>query len=202
MFGGLNLANATAGGPMSYGMFGGGNAAPAASGGLLGQLSQPQQINRPMVMPSGGPNVQQTKPMFGSVGFGQPIPFNKQPTLPSGGPNMPKPLPNAPIEVSPAEPFKPILAEVAGYVNGGDNPSPNSPPPPVADLFNRPLPLPTFGGGMAPAVPQPIDFGLGSQQMSFGNPLGGMNNWFSNFIAPRPPAPASMMPMKGMFGVR
>lgn len=199
MFGAFKLPTANSGGPMAYGMFGA-SPAPAASGGLLGQLSEPQQLNRPMVMPSGGPNVQQTKPMFGSVGLGQAMPFNKPMVMPSGGPNMPTPLPNAPVEVSPAKPFNPFIKTISGFLGGGDNPSPDSPPPPLADLFNRPLP--TFGGGMAPAVPQPVDFGLGGQQMSFGNPLGGMNNWFSNFIAPRPPAPVSMMPMKGMFGVR
>lgn len=230
MFGGLNLANATAGGPMSYGMFGGGNAAPAASGGLLGQLSQPQQLNRPMAMPSGGPNVQQTKPVsaMGGVGFGQAMPFVKSMTLPGGGPNTPTPLPT-PVEgpmpeIGPAEPTNPIVRAICGLppvpsgsggggfvrptfgggilgsFGGGDNPSPNTPPTPLADLFNRPLP--SLGGGMAPAVPQPVDFGLGGQQMGFGNGMGSMNNWFSNFTAPRPPAPAPMMPMKGMFGVR
>lgn len=86
---------------------------------------------------------------------------------------------------------------------GGDNPSPTLQQAPLADLFNRPMP--SFGGGMAPSVPQPVDFGLGGQQMGFGNGMGNMNNWFSNFTAPRPPAmaaPAPMMPMKGMFGIR
>jgi hypothetical protein len=65
-----------------------------------------------------------------------------------------------------------------------------------------------IGGGMAPSMPNAVDQGLGMQQMNFGNPMGGMNNWFSNFAAPRPmpapapAAPAPMMPMKGMFGVR
>ena len=63
-----------------------------------------------------------------------------------------------------------------------------------------------LGGGMAPSMPNAVDQGLGMQQMNFGNPMGGMNNWFSNFTAPQPmpapAAPAPMMPMKGMFGVR
>jgi hypothetical protein len=72
------------------------------------------------------------------------------------------------------------------------------------DIFNRP----SINFGMAPSTPNSVDQGLGGQQMDFGNQMGGMNNWFSNFSAPRPmpaPAPADpapMMPMKGMFGVR
>ncbi len=188
MFGGLNLANATSGGPLGYGMSGA-NSAPAASGGLLGQLGQPQQLNRPMVMPSGGPNMPRPSP--DAPVFDGPMPEV------SGQLDLSNPIVAAWCGVPPMPTNRP-----SGF-GGGDNPSPNSPPPPVADLFNRPLP--PLGGGMAPAVPQPIDFGLGGQQMSSGNPLGGMNNWFSNFIAPRPPAmtaPAPMMPMKGMFGVR
>jgi hypothetical protein len=97
--------------------------------------------------------------------------------------------------------FKPVLGGgLFGGFGGGDNPSPRPQLPPVTDLFNRPLP--SLGGGMAPSVPQPVDFGLGGQQMGFGNGMGSMNNWFSNFTAPRPPAPAPMMSMKGMFGVR
>lgn len=82
----------------------------------------------------------------------------------------------------------------------------------MMDIFNRPpsgmggMPqpqvsqMPSFG---APSMPNAVDQGLGMQQMNHGNPMGGMNNWFSNFTAPRPmPAPAPMMPMKGMFGVR
>ena len=229
MFGGLNLANAFGGGQMGYGMFGGGSPAPAGSGGLMGQVSSTQQLNPQMAMPSGGPNVQQQKPAFPSMA--QAIPMTREMQMPSGGPNMPTPLPTSggpmPEMGGPAEPTDPIVRAICGLPpvptgapsggggwarpfmgggflgGGGDNPSPNGPPTALTDLFNRPMP--SFGGGMAPSVPQPVDLGLGGQQMGFGNGMGSMSNWFSNFTAPRPPAmaaPAPMMPMKGMFGVR
>lgn len=81
---------------------------------------------------------------------------------------------------------------------GGHAPPPKSPTAGFGNNFNGSI----FNGGMAPSMPNAVDQGLGMQQMNYGNPMGGMNNWFSNFTAPRPmPAPAPMMPMKGMFGV-
>jgi hypothetical protein len=188
-----------------------GNFNAGGSGGLFGQVSPMPQT---MAMPSGGPNTQQSVPP--GMGMGQPAPFGGPMVMPSGGPNMPTPLPtpvDGPMpEIGPAEPLDPIVRAICGLPpmsatpntpagGGGDNPSPRGQPmPPISDLFNRPLP--SFGGGMAPAVPKPIDYGLGGQQMGFGNGMGSMNNWFSNFTAPRPPAAAPMMNMKGMFGVR
>ena len=205
MFGGLNLANAFGGGQRGYGMFGG-SPAPAGSGGLMDQVSSTQQLNPQMAMPSGGPNVQQQKPAFPSMA--QAIPMTREMQMPSGGPNMPTPLPTSggpmPEMGGPAEPTNPIVRAICGLPPAPTGtPTPNGPPTALTDLFNRPTP--SFGGGMAPSVPHPVDLGLGGQQMGFGNGMGSMSNWFSNFTAPRPPAmaaPAPMMPMKGMFGVR
>ena len=146
----------------------------------------------------------------------------------SGGPNMPTQVDSVLPQIGPMEPADPVTRAICGLppvptgspsskggwvkpsFGGGDNPTPSQQSS-LFDLFNRSMP--SFGGGngspfgigMAPSMPQQFDFGLGLQQMGTGNPMGGMNNWFSNFTAPRPPAPtapAPTMPMKGMFGIR
>ena len=161
---------------------------------------QVSQMNRLPITPSGGPNVQKLSPMPLLGGAGMPI--DKPAVMPSGGPNVPQ-----------QEPFDFITRAVCGLP-----PMPTQTPMqprqfdnnmsglPV-DIFNKDMSF-FGGGGMAPSTPKAIDFGLGTQQMDTGNEMGGINNWFSNFAppapmpAPMPAAPAPMMPMKGMFGVR
>ena len=129
-------------------------------------------IGKPMVMPSGGPNIQQQEPL--------------------------DPITRAVCGLPPIPTQRPMQPRQFDNNMGGFS---------MPDIFNRDMSF--FGaGGMAPSVPKGIDFGLGGQQMDTGNPMGGMNNWFSNFTppmpmpAPAPAAPAPIMPMKGMFGVR
>jgi len=218
MFGGFKLPTA------NTGMFG---AANGGMGGINGVVSSAQPMNQQMMLPSGGPNVQQpipqpavtSAPAFnGGLGVGQPMPFNRPMVMPSGGPNAPTPLP-LPVEgptpeIGPAEPTNPIIRAICGLP-----PVPNTPSVQprqfdgnmfgggASDLFNRSLPV--MGTRMAPSTPKSVDQGLGMQQTDRGNVMGGLNNWFSNFIAPRPmPAPVAPLPqfpsfnMKGMFGVR
>ena len=133
------------------------------------QVSGPQQMQRPMTMPSGGPNTGTPMPSAPDfVGISGPTPMNDAIAIACG--------------VTPP-------SATGGQVRPGNG-----------------GPMGGMGGGMAPSMPNAVDQGLGMQQMNFGNPMGGMNNWFSNFTAPRPmpapAAPAPMMPMKGMFGVR
>lgn len=146
------------------------------------QVSGPQQMQRPMAMPSGGPNT------------GAPMP-----SAPDGfsvGINGPSSIDEA-IAIACGIPPSQINRGPGG--NAQNNPMPQ---------MGGGLGQIRLGGGMAPSMPNAVDQGLGTQQMNFGNPMGGMNNWFSNFAAPRPmpapapAAPAPMMPMKGMFGVR
>ena len=146
------------------------------------QMSAPQQMQRPMTMPSGGPNT------------GAPMP----PTL------------NSPVGISGPTPMDDAIAAVCGIgmppsaIGGQVRPGNGGPMGGMGGGLDQIR----LGGGMAPSMPNAVDQGLGMQQMNFGNPMGGMNNWFSNFTAPRPmpapapAAPAPMMPMKGMFGIR
>lgn len=199
------------------------NLAPA-TGFQMPNMSTVQPM-RGYQLPSGGANVGQPIPqqpmgMPAMTSGGLP----QQPMMmPSGGPNMGKPIP----QIDAGGPMQPPPMDVATAIACGIPPSqvanPNSSAfgptqaPTIGgmmDIFNRPpsgmggMPqpqvsqMPSFG---APSMPNAVDQGLGMQQMNHGNPMGGMNNWFSNFTAPRPmpaPAPAPMMPMKGMFGVR
>lgn len=149
--------------------------------------------------------------------------------LPSGGPNVGQPMPQidagGPMQLPPMDVATAIAcgippSQVANPNNSAFGPTQAPTVGGMMDIFNRPPPsmsgsgfvppqpmtqpqvgqMPSFG---APSMPNTVDQGLGMQQMNYGNPMGGMNNWFSNFTAPRPmPAPAPMMPMKGMFGVR
>ena len=175
------------------------------------QVSGPQQMPTQMAMPSGGPNVGQPMPApdptanaaAGPLGWsgGQ---YQPGTALPSGG--TPIPFLNGGGQqgtpgLQPAQ-FR------HQFQQAGISPSSmldqlnaqRSPPSGLSAMF--------AGGGMAPSMPNAVDQGIGMQQMNHGNPMGGMNNWFSNFTAPRPmpapapAAPAPMMPMKGMFGVR
>ena len=188
------------------------------------QMSAPQQMQRPMAMPSGGPN---TGAPVNSSNWGSrnpagtpdwflsdatPIPF-----LNGGGVQGESALQPAQFQhqyqaagIQPPSMMDQIRAqnslppEFAAAFSGGAAPTPPINRGPGGNAQNNPMP--TMGGGMAPSMPNAVDQGLGMQQMNFGNPMGGMNNWFSNFTAPRPmpapAAPAPMMPMKGMFGVR
>lgn len=142
------------------------------------EMSGPEQMPAPMAMPSGGPN---------------------QPT------QMPAPVPFVGLQQGTLPPM-----DVATMIACGIPPSQINRGP-GGNAQNNPRPTINFSGGMggmAPSMPNAVDQGLGMQQMNYGNPMGGMNNWFSNFAAPRPmpapapAAPAPMMPMKGMFGVR
>ena len=135
-----------------------------------------------------------------------PQPMPSQMAMPSGGPNTGAPMPSAPDFFATSGQLPPM--DVATAIACGIPPSQINRGP-GGNAQNNPMPQMggginqiQLGGGMAPSMPNAIDQGLGTQQMNFGNPMGGMNNWFSNFAAPRPiPAPAPMMPMKGMFGV-
>ncbi len=191
------------------------------------QMSAPQQWNSPMAMPSGGPNMPQPDPTasagLDSINPSGPNLWQRPMTMPSGGPNTGTPIPflngggaQGESALQPAQ-FR------HQYQAAGIKPpsmmsqlnAQNSPPPGLAGMFSGGATPPPMGagpgwasmtGGMATSMPNAVDQGLGMQQMNFGNPMGGMNNWFSNFTAPRPmpapAAPAPMMPMKGMFGVR
>ena len=123
--------------------------------------------------------------------------------MPSGGPNTGAPLPPS-FDIQSATLPPMDMATAIACTFGAPPPQINRGP--GGNAQNNPMP--PMGGGMAPSMPNAVDQGLGMQQMNFGNPMGGMNNWFSNFAAPRPmpapapAAPAPMMPMKGMFGVR
>lgn len=166
-------------------------------------IFQASQMNRAPIAPTGGPNVRRLSPMPIVGGFdGTNTPVDQAPVLPTGSPNTPK-----------QEPLDPITRLLCGFPpTPAQNPMQprqfdsymNTPP---VDIFNKDMSF-FGGGGMAPSMPKSIDFGLGTQQMDTGNQMGGINNWFSNFAppapmpAPMPAAPAPMMPMKGMFGVR
>lgn len=187
-------------------------------------------------MPSGGPNVGQVMPQqpMGMPAMTSGGPSQRPMVMPSGGPNVGRPIPQLggdnPLQIDAGGPMQPPPMDVATAIacgippsqvtNLGGNPVGSPPLTPISsfmDIFNRPpsgmggMPqpqvsqMPSFG---APSTPKSVDQGLGMQQMNYGNPMGGMNNWFSNFTAPQPmpaPAPSSpapMMPMKGMFGVR
>jgi hypothetical protein len=143
-------------------------------------------IGKPMVMPSGGPNVRQ--PVGGAAN--RVTPFMPQGVEPID------PITRAICGLPSVQTQAPMQPRQLDNNMGGFS---------MPDIFNKDMSF-LGGGGMAPSVPKGIDFGLGGQQMDFGNPMGGMNNWFSNFTPPMPmpapAAPAPIMPMKGMFGVR
>ena len=179
--------------------------------GIAGKsLSQPNGFQMPDMatvqpmsgyqLPSGGPNLGQPIPTAD-----QPLPMSPPMNIPSGGPNMRSPLPNAPT----SDPFAKI--SMSGY----------TPPPmdaataiacgiPPSQVMNPnssafgPTQAPTIGGFMdifnrPPAgMQQPTQMPVQEPAMT---PMPNMTGYGA---PPQPMAQPqqSMMPMKGMFGVR
>lgn len=188
---------------------------PTANAALLGTGSAPSQWQRPMTLPSGGPNMPQPAPEVSA-----PQQWNRPMTMPSGGPNTGAltPLLNVQGESAP----QPAQFRHQYLAAGIQPPSmmsqlnaQNSPPPGLAGMFSGGATPPPMGAGpgWVPPAPNPGMGGV-SQMPAFQppQPMPFTNRPMPQFGAPNfslqggmtaapQPSPMNGM-MKGMFGVR
>ncbi|MCH1602107.1 MAG: hypothetical protein L7S57_04605 [Luminiphilus sp.] len=195
------------------------------------EVSAPQQMQRPMAMPSGGPNMPQPDPTADAALLGTSHnpsqQWNRPMTMPSGGPNTGTPMPtglDGLVGISGQLPPMDVATAIAcgippSQINRGpggnaqNNPMPQMPMPTMGGMWSGITPTAPGMGGVSQMPANPGMGGVGQmpafqppQPMPFNNrpmPQWGAPNFSmqNGTIGAPQPSPMNGM-MKGMFGVR